>query len=254
MSGAGLLPLRDPLLRQALLFSLAVHLATLSWVQTPIWETASLVVIDARLDALPEPGVQSPKPVPMRMPVQTIVPPLPAPLPAPLPMTHPPASVVPVPVITPIPIQTPAAAVFSPTPTAFVQPRSPTLVLALAMMAVAETGVSEAARVLPDAVWYPVSKLDTIPKRLGTEKPPYPANAQQRGGVYMAGSVKVKLQVNALGEVEAVEIVSAQPEGVFDATVQTFFKMARYQPPQREGRPVRAIIEERIRFVPPEEF
>jgi len=45
-----------------------------------------------------------------------------------------------------------------------------------------------------------------------------------------------------------VEIVSAQPAGVFEASVQAFFQMARYQPPQREGRPVRAVIEERVSF------
>ncbi len=67
----------------------------------------------------------------------------------------------------------------------------------------------------------------------------------------------MRLRVNTLGEVEAVESVSAQPEGVlgvFDASVRAFFMAARYQPPQRDGRPVRAVIEERINFSLKDEF
>ena len=112
----------------------------------------------------------------------------------------------------------------------------------------------EVPRVIPDGEWYPVRKLDAIPRRLGGAQPPYPESARSRG---VTGSIKVRLRVNALGEVEAVESVSAQPEGVlgvFDASVRAFLMAARYQPPQRDGRPVRAVIEERFRFTLNDDF
>ncbi|MBM4189946.1 MAG: energy transducer TonB [Betaproteobacteria bacterium] len=112
-------------------------------------------------------------------------------------------------------------------------------------MRVAEPKVPDAPRFIHDDEWYPARKLDAVPRRLGVAQPKYPESAQRRG---VTGSLKVRLRVNALGEVEAVEIVSAQPAGVFEASVQAFFQVARYQPPQREGRPVRAVIEERVSF------
>ena len=238
MSGVGVLRSSDPLFRQALLFSLAAHLATLAWVQAPEWEaTPPLSVIDARLEALPEPAVQPPKTVPMPLPT-------PAPLPA-LPTALPPAAVV-----IPPPVPTPVAAV-SPAPAPSVQPVSRPPASAVAMTAVAPPVVLAAPRVIADGEWYPVRKLDTIPKRLGKAEPVYPESARRRGST---GSVKVKLQVNALGEVEGVEIVSAQPEGVFEDAARTFFKATRYQPPQRDGHPVRAVIEERVSFTLRDDF
>lgn len=112
-------------------------------------------------------------------------------------------------------------------------------------MTAAQHPVAEVPHIVPDTQWYPARKLDAVPRRLGMAQPRYPESAQRRE---VTGNLKVRLQVNALGEVESVEIVSARPEGVFDATVLAFFKAARYQPPQRDGRPVRAIIEERVSF------
>ena len=245
MSGVGVLRSSDPLFRQALLFSLAAHLATLAWVQAPVWDaTPPLSVIDARLEPLPEPAVQPPeltaKPLLTSTPVQTQVP---TPLPELLPVVPSPAVAVPALVSNPVAV--------SLAPAAPVQPVSRPTTPAVVLTATAPAGVSEVPRVIPDGEWYPVRKLDTLPKRLGKAVLVYPDSARRHG---VTGSVKVKLQVNTLGEVEGVEIVSAQPEGVFEDAARTFFKAARYQPPQREGRPVRAVIEERVSFTLRDDF
>ena len=119
------------------------------------------------------------------------------------------------------------------------------------LTATAHSVVLEAPRVIPDSEWYPVRKLDAIPRRLGRAKPEYPESARSRG---VTGSVQVRVRVNALGEIEAVEIVSAKPEGEFDASVRALFMAARYQPPQRDGRPVRAVLEEQFRFTLNDDF
>lgn len=93
--------------------------------------------------------------------------------------------------------------------------------------------------------WYAVRQLDRPPQRLSRERPEYPWQAQ-RNGVH--GSLKVRVWITALGNVERIEIIAAEPPGVFEASVQKYFASMRYQPPQREGVPVRARIEERVTF------
>lgn len=257
MSGVGRLSSSDPLFRRALLFSLAAHLATLAWVQAPVWDAMPpLSVIDARLEPLPEATVSLPKTPHMPLPVPTPTPKpvqmqLPTPLPVPPPVLPPPAIVVPTLVSSPAPntVITPVVAVSS-APTPSVQPPSRSPAATVAMTA-AQPRVQETPRVAPNSEWYPARKLDTLPKRLGKAVLVYPDSARRHG---VTGSAKVRLRVNTLGEVEAVEVIAAQPEGVFDATVRDFFKSARYNPPQRDGRPVRAIIEERVSFTLNDDF
>ena len=251
MSGVRLLS--DSLFRQAMLFSLAVHLATLAWVQTPVWDRPSPpLVIEARLEPL----------------AQTTAPPSPPSraTPAPTPELKPAPMPIPVPVSMPTPVQTPLPPPL-PAPAVQVAPVSPRLAAvtpptqAPSQSTPPSVSLAPTITALPDLVakpthvtdpeWYPARKLDAIPRRLGGKQPMYPESAQRRG---VTGSVKVRLRVNTLGEVEAVEIISAQPEGVFNESVQKFFLAARYQPPQREGRPVRTVIEERIMFTLKDEF
>ncbi len=240
----------DSLFRRALLFSLATHLATLAWVQTPQWETTPPpLVIVARLEAISEPA--GPLPESRPIPVLATARPLPAPV------YSSPTTVAPAPVSTPTPTLAPLTPstpitreAVSSAPVALIQPVSRPSAAAVALP-VAQPGVAEVPRFIPDGEYYPARKLDAIPRRLGSAQPKYPEAAQRRG---VTGNLKVRLKVNALGEVETVEIVSAQPEGVFDATVRAFFQLARYQPPQREGHPVRAVIEERVSFTLNDDF
>lgn len=253
MSGVGHMLSNDSLFRRALLFSLAVHLATLAWDRAPVGETASPpLVIVARLEPAVQPVLPSPRPLPTSIPAPTPIPtpvttPIATPVATPLPVLISPTVVTPTLVPTPTPLSTegiPPAPAHAPVLAASVQSVAKPSVPAAAMR-VAEPKVPDAPRFIHDDEWYPARKLDAVPRRLGVAQPKYPESAQRRG---VTGSLKVRLRVNALGEVEAVEIVSAQPAGVFEASVQAFFQVARYQPPQREGRPVRAVIEERVSF------
>ncbi len=242
MSDSLVMQARYAVFYRALLFSLAVHLTTLAWVQ-PLTrvDAIPLPILEARLEPQVEPRLVS-----KSMPVVH----------KPVPVFSPPdlSQAAPVPVAVPSPVTIPTVqaspSVVMPTTLLSVPTPSQTVAVApkpsLAMTAVQLPPVLEVPRIVQDAEWYPARKLDAVPRRLGGAQPKYPESAQRHG---VTGILKVRMQVNTLGEVESVEIVSAQPEGVFDAAVLAFFKTARYQPPQRDGRPVRAIIDERVSFV-----
>lgn len=75
--------------------------------------------------------------------------------------------------------------------------------------------------------------------------PLYPMNARRRG---IEGWVKVLLTVNKTGHVDGMEIVAAEPPGVFERSVRRCVAGWRFQPGTVEGMPVRAKVETTIRF------
>jgi protein TonB len=79
-----------------------------------------------------------------------------------------------------------------------------------------------------------------------TRMPPfYPLNAKRRG---IQGWVNVKFVVNEQGRVENVSIVTAQPPGVFDASVMRCMSGWRFKPGTVQGVPVKVWAETTIRF------
>jgi len=213
-----------------MLFSVAVHLATLAWVQPPHPSMEPiLTVLEARLDAVRVPVVAPPLSPPSPSPSP--------PHPLPPPSAQPP---VPLPPRAPTPV---SAAVAVPVAVAAAVSASPS-VQAIAPVSAVPV-VLAAPRPIADAPWHPVAKLDAPPKHIDQTRLVYPSKAQREG---VQGWVKARMQVNAQGVVEAVEIVATQPPGVFDAAALAFFRQARYQPPLKDGQAVRAIIEERVRF------
>lgn len=79
-----------------------------------------------------------------------------------------------------------------------------------------------------------------------TRIPPfYPMAAKRRG---IQGWVNVKFVVNEQGRAENVSIVTAQPPGVFDASVMRCLSGWRFKPGTVQGVPVKVWAETTIRF------
>lgn len=74
---------------------------------------------------------------------------------------------------------------------------------------------------------------------------PYPPQAKRDG---VTGYVVLNLLINAEGEVEKVQILEAQPEGVFEEAARDAVADWRFTPARYEGRDVRVWARQRIRF------
>lgn len=86
-----------------------------------------------------------------------------------------------------------------------------------------------------DATWYPTRKVDVPAKVLTPGEPEYPNLARLQG---REGWVVVQVRINKLGRAEEVQVVQADPPGVFDDNAAVFYRLARYSPAVKDGRPV----------------
>jgi protein TonB len=75
--------------------------------------------------------------------------------------------------------------------------------------------------------------------------PLYPLSARRRG---IEGWVKVLLVVDETGHVDGIEVVAAEPPGIFEESVRRCVAGWRFAPGTVEGVPVRAKVETTIRF------
>jgi protein TonB len=76
--------------------------------------------------------------------------------------------------------------------------------------------------------------------------PPYPSIAQRRG---WEGEVLLRVEVNASGRPESVEIARSSGHSVLDrAAMQQVLKRWRFQPALRNGQAIRAWAEVPVRF------
>ena len=87
--------------------------------------------------------------------------------------------------------------------------------------------------------------LDQAPRALVMTQPLYPYRAQQ---LEIEGWVTVRFLVGTGGEVSQVTVVSAQPEGLFEAAVLQMVPRWRFTPGMIAGRPVPSWVENTIRF------
>ena len=99
--------------------------------------------------------------------------------------------------------------------------------------------------VLVDSTWYTAKDLDLYPEALAPVDPPYPASVSD-----VTGEVTVLLAIDEFGVVQDSSVVTAQPPGYFEESTLRAFKMARFAPAQRDGRPVRSRIVVKVRFAP----
>lgn len=80
-----------------------------------------------------------------------------------------------------------------------------------------------------------VAKLDSELIPMVQIKPAYPEKAKRMG---VEGAVKVSLEVNEAGEVQNIEILESNPEGVFDASVRKALRRWKFRPKTVDGRAV----------------
>lgn len=128
-------------------------------------------------------------------------------------------------------------AVASPDPPA-VSPSAPTEAAPAA--APGEASAPSPGISLPvDLTYYTARELDVQPRALGRIEPTYPEAADRQ---QLSGRVRLQVKLEADGRVSDVEVVQADPPGVFDASAIEAFRAARFVPGQRGDRPVRALL------------
>ena len=104
---------------------------------------------------------------------------------------------------------------------------------------------------LADTRYYTAKELDVQPSALRRPEPVYPVRAEEQG---VAGRVVIRLHLEADGGIGRIEVVSVTPGGTFGemfrkATLDSL-KDTRFSPAQRNGRPVRAVVEIPVVFEP----
>jgi protein TonB len=92
----------------------------------------------------------------------------------------------------------------------------------------------------------PDSWLDVVPPTL-LASAPFPMAACESG---TTGRVMLELETEASGEVREARILSAEPEGLFDAAALAIARGSRLSPAYRDGMPVPATALLTLRFDP----
>ncbi|MDD3530476.1 MAG: energy transducer TonB [Gallionellaceae bacterium] len=210
---------RRPLGRM-LLLSLALHVALIMLIVPRPFPPVDDVVIAARLagrpagaePAVPRPPVESPRPPAGPAPAGMVLPPAP-----------------------------PATASATPAPAA----PAPTSAAPAARLPEADAGLPSVP-IPVDIHWYEARQLDVPPRALAAIAPVYPAAARSQG---IEGSVLVNLRIDEFGVVREAGVEEGEPPGVFDDSALAALREARFQPGRRDGRPVRAQVRMRLRYV-----
>lgn len=144
------------------------------------------------------------------------------------------------------PVQPPAAALSAPEAVAATSP-------SVAMPTPRQPSAAAAINIplLADMRYYTARELDVQPSALRNPQPLYPARAEEQS---VAGRVLVRLHLEADGSVSRIEIVSVAPGGAFGdmfrkSTLDSLGGV-RFRPAQRNGQPVRAVVEIPVVFEP----
>lgn len=96
-----------------------------------------------------------------------------------------------------------------------------------------------------DLTYYSAREVDVHPRALMAITPAYPEMADRKG---LSGSVRLQLRLEANGQVEGLEVLSASPPGQFETAAREAFRHARFSPAMRQGRPVRALVIIEVQF------
>ncbi|MHB1053448.1 MAG: energy transducer TonB [Thiobacillus sp.] len=88
-----------------------------------------------------------------------------------------------------------------------------------------------------DLTYYSARDVDVLPRALHEVQPNYPAEPDRQR---ISGKVRLLLKIEADGRVSDIEVVSADPPGMFDEAAVKAFRSARFVPAEKNGRSVRA--------------
>jgi len=89
------------------------------------------------------------------------------------------------------------------------------------------------------------SKVDAKPVPLFRTKPVYPSGAMSKN---ITGRVRFKMLVDQDGMVKTVEILEADPEGVFEEATTNAVRQWRFQPAKVKGNPVACWCRSSIKY------
>jgi len=87
--------------------------------------------------------------------------------------------------------------------------------------------------------WFAARDLDVLPRPLAPIEFAYPPTARAAG---VSGKVVLQLSIDAAGRLIDIEVVRADPRGVFEAAALAAFRAVRYSPGLRDGRAVPSRI------------
>ncbi len=92
---------------------------------------------------------------------------------------------------------------------------------------------------------YAAGEVDQPPSVMNHQRPAYPYMARRRG---VQGVVRVRFLVDREGRVRNLEILEADPPGVFEDAVREAIPAWRFRPGRQDGRTVETLVELPIRF------
>jgi protein TonB len=193
---------------------------------TPAAESAPEAIEEAPQDAPPEPEPPKPVRLPPADPVPEAVP------------VQPPAA-EPAPVRIPVPAPKPPEPAPVTAQSTAPAPSEREVADERAEQAPPTQAPAAAITSAVDLTYYSVRELDVQPRALREIVPTYPGEADRQR---LSGKVRLQLKLEADGRISDVEVVSATPPGVFDASAAEAFREARFAPAQKGGRPVRARV------------
>jgi protein TonB len=224
------IPPVSPHVRRVLLagwISLGLHAALIALVQVVPPTAISLgePVIEARLVSTHAVAVPSPTPAvdtPDVPPAERLLP-VPGKVTDALPVAQP-AVAPPVQAAPPAPLPPAATVTAGSQPAPAVTPPAPAVALTSSV----------------DLTYYSAREVDVNPRALHEVVPLYPDAADRQR---VSGRLRLQLKLEADGRVSDIELLSATPPGVFDESALQAFREARFSPAQKNGRPVRALVQ-----------
>lgn len=87
-----------------------------------------------------------------------------------------------------------------------------------------------------DLTYYSTREVDVPPRALHDIVPGYPQAAEREA---RTGTVRLRLKLEVDGRVSDVEVIGADPPGLFEESARAAFAAARFSPAYRGGKPVR---------------
>jgi protein TonB len=204
----------------------------------PMTERAPEEIEEAPKDAPPPPPQPALRPEPVRVAPVKPEPETAVPVPPPAPVEAPSEAA---PVSEPVPEPPPERATATSLATAApaTAPREQDTTDAPEQAASPSPAPAAAITSAVDLTYYNVRELDVQPRALREIVPDYPSQADRQR---LSGKVRLQLKLEADGRISDIEVVSATPPGVFDASTIEAFRAARFAPAQKAGRPVRARV------------